>query len=126
MLITINSAKAGQRPLAGFGMGACFRDGRQVGSPLAAATVPGMGAAKGTQAAAAPVLPRVRWAVAATSERGASASASGAGCPASIQTKTKQFSAQQFEAQQFEHVTRAIPAYRGGVGSHPAREPEPV
>ena len=105
MLITITSANAGQRPLAGFGMGACF--------------------------SAAPRLPRVKRAVAAISECDAPASAGIAGYPASVQTKTKLFNAQQveaqqFEAQQFEHVTRVIPAYRGGVGSHPAREPEPV
>ena len=100
MLITITSANAGQRPLAGFGMGACF--------------------------SAAPRLPRVKRAVAAISECDAPASAGIAGYPASVQTKTKLFNAQQVEAQQFEHVARAIPVYRGGVGSHPAREPEPV
>ena len=120
MLITI-AAKAGQRPLAGFGMGACCSDGLRVGSALSATAVPGMGAAHGTQTAAIPSFPRVKWAVAAISERQGPASAGGAGVPASIQTKTK-----QFNAQQFEHVTRVIPAYRGGVGSHPAREPEPV
>ena len=68
MLITI-AAKAGQRPLAGFGMGACF--------------------------SAAPRLPRVKRAVAAISECDAPASAGIAGYPASVQTKTKLFNAQQ-------------------------------
>jgi hypothetical protein len=131
MLITTDSAKAAQRPFAGLGMGACSPDGVSVGTAIDAAATPGMGAAKGIQTAAALALPRAKWAVAAISTDHASARAPGNGYLASIQTKIKQFSAQQFkaqqfDAQQFEHVTRAIPVYRGGVGPHPAREPEPV
>jgi hypothetical protein len=141
MLITTDSAKAAQRPFAGLGMGACSPDGASVGSAIDAAAISGMGAASGIQTAAALALPRVKWAVAAISKDHAPARAHGNGYLASFQTKIKQFSAPQFkaqqfkaqqfstpqfDAQQFEHVTRAIPAYRSGVGPHPAREPEPV
>ncbi len=121
MLITITSAKAAQRPLAGFGMGACFCASSSVGAALPAAAVPGIGAASGIKTAAAQVLPRPKWAVAAISEGHGPATAGGAGYLASIQTKTE-----QFNAQQFEHMTRVFPVYQGGVGPHPAREPEPV
>ncbi|MGO8961476.1 MAG: hypothetical protein ACLQFR_29515 [Streptosporangiaceae bacterium] len=131
MLITMNSAKAAQRPLAGFGMGTHFCDGVLVDSGLSAAA-PGMGAAKGIETAAALALPRVKWAVPASSEGYAPAGASGASRrpttePVSAQQfKAQQFDAQQFDAQQFEHMALAIPVYQGGVGPHPAREPEPV
>ncbi len=136
MLITTDSAKAAQRPFAGLGMGACSSNGASAGSAIDAPAIPGMGAASGIQTAAALALPRVTWAVPAMSKDHAPARAHGNGYLASFQTKIEQFSAPQFkaqqfgtaqfDAQQFELVTRAIPVYRGGVGPHPAREPEPV
>jgi len=126
MLITIKSAKAAQRPLAGFGMGAYFCEGVRAGSALTGVAVPGMGAAKGIQTATTLVLPRVRWAAVAISEGRASAGASSAGYPASIKAKAEKFAAQQFQAQHFDHMTRVNPVLPGGVGPHPAREPEPV
>ncbi len=123
MMITISSAEAAKRPLAGFGMGAYLCDGARFDSQLPVAAVPEMGAAKGIETAAALALPRVKWAVAGIGEGHAPAYASGAGYQASIQAKTEQLTT---EAPQSEHLTRVNPAFRGGVGPHPAREPEPV
>ena len=125
MLIMIKSAKAARRPLAGFGMGAYFCDGIRAGSAVGVA-VPGMGAAKGIEMAAALALPRVKSAVAGISEGYAPAAASGLGYQVGIQAKPEQSTARKFQAQHFEHVTRVNPALLGGVGPHPAREPDPV
>ncbi len=120
MLNMITSAEAAQRPLAGFGMGAYRCDGVQVGASPGAA-VPAAGAAKGIDTAAALALPRVKRTVVLISESQAPAGTSGAGYQVSILAK-----AEQFTAQQFEHMTRVRPVVPGGVGPHPAREPEPV
>jgi hypothetical protein len=116
VLITTKSAMAAQRPLAGFGAGAFCCDGVWVGSTLPAETVPAAGAAKGTGLTAALALPRVKRSVAAISQGYAPAGVSGAVSPAGTQAKTEQF----------EHLTRINPVVPGGVGPHPAREPEPV
>jgi hypothetical protein len=139
MLITTTPAKAAQRPLAGSGIGAHLCDGL-VDAALVGVSGPELGAPMGIETAAALALPRAKWA-AAISGGHAPANASDAGRQVGIQAKTaqyipQQFKAQQFKAQQFnsqqsnaqqyEHVTRVNPAFRGGVGPHPAREPEPV
>jgi hypothetical protein len=131
MLITIKSAKAAQRPLAGFGMGAYFCDGVLVGSALVGVAFPGVVAAKGIETAAPLALPRVKWAVPAISEGCVPAGASGPGYQASIPAKAEKFAAQKFaaqkfQAQHFDHLTRVNPVLPGGVGPHPVREPEPV
>ncbi len=140
MLITTTSAKAAQRPLAGSGIGAHLCDGL-VDAALVGVSGPELGAPMGIETAAALALPRVKWA-AAISGGHAPANASDAGRQVGIQAttgiqaktaqyipqqfKAQQFKAQQSDAQQYEHVTRVNPTFRGGVGPHPAREPEPV
>ncbi len=137
MLITTKSAEAAQRPLAGSGIGAHLCDGL-VDVALVGVSGSGLGAPMGIETAAALALPRIKWA-AAISGGAVSADASDAGYQVSIQAKTAQFVPQQYIPQQFspqqfdpqqskaqQHTTRVNPAFRGGVGPHPAREPEPV
>ena len=130
MLITTKSAEAAQRPPAGPGIDAHLCDGL-VDAALVGVSGPELGAPMGIETAAALALPRVKWA-AALSGGHAPADASEDGYQVSIQAatgtqaKTAQFKAQQFKAQQHEYMTRVNPAIRGGVGPHPAREPEPV
>ena len=135
MLITTKTAEAAQRPFAGSGIGAHLCDGL-VDAALDGVSGPELGAPMGIETAAAQALPRVKWA-AAMSGGCAPSDASDAGYQASIpattgnqakaaQFKARQFKAQQSNARQYEHMTRAIPAFRGGVGPHPAREPGPV
>jgi hypothetical protein len=131
MLITTTSAKAAQRPLAGSGIGAHLRDGL-IDATLAGVSGPELGAPIAIETAAALALPRVKWAAAAISEGHAPTDARNAGCqfsiPAttSIQPKAVQRKAQQSKAQHYNYMARVNPAFRGGVGPHPAREPEPV
>ena len=122
MLITTKSAEAAQRPFAGSGIGAHLCDGL-VDAALVGMSGPEVGAPIGIETAAVLALPRVKWA-AAISGGSASAGASDAGYQASIRTESAQFKPEQSKAQQ--HTTRVNPAFQGGVGPHPAREPEPV
>jgi hypothetical protein len=140
MLITTKSAEAAQRPFAGSGIGAHLCDGLVDAAPVGVSG-PELGAPMGTGTAAALALPRVKWAV-GISEGHAPADASDEGNQVSTQAttgiqaktaqlkarqfKAQQFKAQQFKAQQFKYMTRVNPAFPGGVGPHPAREPEPV
>jgi hypothetical protein len=136
MLITIKSAEAVQRPLAGIGVGAHLRDGL-VDSAVDVASVPGMGVPMGIEATVALALPRVKPASAATNDWQVATAARDAGgqvstsAPTSIQAKTAHLNTQQFKvpqsnAPQHNYATRVNPVFRGGVGPHPAREPEPV
>ena len=127
MLITTKSAEAAQRPLAGSGIGAHLCDGL-VAAALVGVSGPELGAPMGIEAASALALPRIKWA-AAISGGATPADASDAVYQVSIQAKTAQFNPQQSNPQQSNaqhHMTRVSPAFRGGVGPHPAREPEPV
>ena len=135
MLITTKSAEAAQRPLAGSGIDAHLFEGLVDAAPVGVSG-PELGAPMGIETAAPLALPRVKWA-AALSGGHVPADASHDGYQVAIQATTgiqaktaqlkpQQFKAQQFKAQQHECTTRVNPAIRGGVGPHPAREPEPV
>jgi hypothetical protein len=100
---------AAMRPLAGLGAGAFASEGAQVGS----------GASKRV---ASPALPRIRGAfAAATSQVGAQAHGRGCGAyqPGTIGGNTVGTST-------ISLMARINPVTPGGLGPHPAREPEPV
>ena len=97
------------RPLAGLGAGAFASEGAQVGS----------GASKRV---ASPALPRIRGAfAAATSQRGAHAH--GRGCGAYQPGMTGGNTAGTSTISLMALISPVTP---GGLGPHPAREPEPV
>jgi hypothetical protein len=101
------AAQAATRPLAGFGAGAFTCDGAWVGSRV-------------SEMAAALVLPRPKAAVGAITTGHAQADVVGAAhtsSPVGIVRK---------DTQKLSQMTRIYPATPGGLGSHPAREPEPV
>jgi hypothetical protein len=101
------AAQAVQRPLAGFGTGAFTCDGAWVGSRADEMTV-GL------------ALPRIRQAAAAKRIGYAQAGVVGAG------HKTSLVSTGELDTKHFNLMTRINPVTPGGVGSHPAREPDPV
>ena len=99
----VDAAQAAMRPLAGFGAGAFACGGTWVGS-----------SAYQTEAALA--LPRIRRVFAAISLGHAQTGAPvGGGYEVSL-ASTKQS----------DQMTRISPVTPGGVGPHPAREPDPV
>jgi len=104
MLSNIKSAQAAKRPLAGFGAGAFTCDGVRVGS-------------RATESAAAPALPRIRRAAAAISQGQAQGGYVGAAHTTGLIQAT---------TEQFKQMTRVNPVVPGGLGPHPAGEPEPV
>ena len=120
----VRAAQAAMRPLAGFGAGAFACDGAWVGSSA-------------SQLIAGPALPRIRGAFddvrpvharaadafggafrARSAGRGSAiiASALGAGMASTRNGSTKQHN----------QTTRIYPVIPGGLGPHPAREPDPV
>jgi hypothetical protein len=103
-----NAAWAAMRPLAGLGAGAFASEGAWVGS----------GASERTASAA---LPRIRGAFAVTSPLGAQAHDLGCGAyqPGTIGGNTVGTST-------ISLMARINPVTPGGLGPHPAREPEPV
>jgi hypothetical protein len=103
-----NAAWAVTRPFAGLGAGAFASEGAWVGS----------GASKRS---ASPVLPRIRGAFAASSPLGAQAHDLGCGAyqPGTIGGNTVGTST-------ISLMARINPVTPGGLGPHPAREPEPV
>jgi hypothetical protein len=101
-----NAAWPAMRPLAGFGAGAFASEGAWVGS----------GASERT---ASPALPRIRGAFAATSPLGAQAHGCGAYQPGTIGGNT-------VGTTTISLMARINPVTPGGLGPHPAREPEPV
>jgi hypothetical protein len=128
-----DAAQAAMRPLAGFGAGAFTCDGALVGSGA-------------SELAASLALPRIRGGVAATSPAGAHAHGRGRGAYqpgtvgiSSVRTSTVRSSTvrtstvgissvgtSNVSTQQFDLMARISPAFPGGLGPHPAREPEPV
>jgi hypothetical protein len=135
MLITTKLAEAAQRPLAGSGIGAHLRDGL-VDAALVGVSRAELGAPMGIEMAATLARPRVKSAAPINGGH-APADASGESCQVSflattgIQAKTARFEARQFKVQQssakqYEYTTRVNPAFPGGVGPHPEREPDPV
>jgi hypothetical protein len=103
-----DAAWAAMRPLAGLGAGAFASEGARVGS----------GASERTALAA---LPRIRRAFAVTSQLGAQAHGRGCGAyqPGTIGGNTVGTST-------ISLMARINPVTPGGLGPHPAREPEPV
>ena len=120
----VRTAQAAMRPLAGFGTGAFAYDGARVGSSA-------------SQLVAGPALPRIRAAFAGVRPvhartadafggafgarsvgRGSAiiASTLGIGMAGTGNGSTKQHN----------QTTRIYPVIPGGLGPHPAREPDPV
>jgi hypothetical protein len=123
MLNITLAAEAATRPLAGFGAGAFACDGAWAGSPV-------------NQLAAGQALPRIRGAFAAVPPLHArTAGAFGGGYQASsvgistVGVSTVDGNAvgiRNGSAKQLNQMTRIYPVTPGGVGPHPAREPDPV
>jgi hypothetical protein len=116
----VHAAQAAMRPLAGFGAGAFACDGAWVGSSA-------------NQLTAGPVLPRVRGAFAAlrpvharTADAfgGAFRGSSVGGNPITVGAGLAYTT--NGSAQQLNQKTRIYPVAPGGLGPHPAREPDPV
>jgi hypothetical protein len=109
------ATQAAMRPLAGSGAGAFACDGAWAGSPA-------------SKLAAGPALPRIRGAFAAVQlvqMRTAGAFGSGyQGRTVGIGGST--VSTTNGSAKQLNPTTHVRPIIQGGLGSHPAREPDPV
>jgi hypothetical protein len=105
MLNKTLAAKAVRRPLAGFGAGAFRCDGAWAGSSP-------------SQLTAGHPVPRIR-AVVAPVYAGPAAGTGIAGAASAGNVGGSQFS-------QLNLMTRIYPVAQGGVGPHPAREPDPV
>jgi hypothetical protein len=115
-------AQAAVRPLAGFGAGAFACDGAWVGSSA-------------NQPTAGPALPRVRGAFADVRPVNAPDGFGGAfgsrivGHASTIAASTVgagTASTRSGNGNQLNPTTRIYPVTPGGLGPHPAREPEPV
>jgi hypothetical protein len=133
---TVDAAQAAKRPLAGTGAGAFTCEGTRAGIR--------------TSEAAVLAIPRLRWAAAAGTGCGqvgtglghASAGFGGRGTQAAFGVKSVKASHspvngttignqkpgnKQFgNSEQINLMTRSYPVTPGGVGPHPAREPDPV
>jgi hypothetical protein len=124
-VVEVHAPQAALRPLAGFGAGAFACDGAQVGSSA-------------SQLAAGPKYPRIRgafaavrpvpaWARAADAFGGAfQASANGGSTIGASNLGTGMASTRNGSAKQLNQTTRIYPVAPGGLGPHPAREPDPV
>jgi hypothetical protein len=119
----VHAPQAATRPLASFGAGAFACDGAHVGS-----------AAK--QLTAGPALPRIRSAFAAVrpvhpwaadgSGRAFLGSAIGGSTIGGSNVGTGMAGTRNGGAKQLNQSTRIYPVAPGGLGPHPAREPDPV
>jgi hypothetical protein len=117
--VEADAAKAAQRPLAGSGAGAFTCEGTWTGS-------------RAIRKAAAPALPRIRRIDAANSQGHAQAGPASRAYQTSLAqvgfelTGAADFGSGRGGAvQHFNQMTR-IPVIPGGLGPHPAREPDPV
>lgn len=104
----VHAAQAAMRPLAGFGAGAFTCDGAGVGSSA-------------SQLAAGLALPRVRGAFGAVQH-----STAGTGTLSTGALSISAVSTKDGNAKQLNQMTRIYPVAPGGLGPHPAREPDPV
>ncbi|HEY2080206.1 MAG TPA: hypothetical protein VGH53_28090 [Streptosporangiaceae bacterium] len=116
----VHAAQAAMRPLAGFGAGAFACDGGRVGS-------------SSSQLTAGPALPRIRGAFAAvrpvharTADAFAGAFRGSSVGNGTITVGIGTASTRNGSAKQLNQMTRIYPVAPGGLGPHPAREPEPV
>jgi len=137
----VDAAQAATRPLAGTGAGAFTCE--------AIATSEGARMGFRTSEVTAIVIPRLRWAAAAGAGNGlpgislghASAGFAGRGTKAALvgvnsgaveSGKVSPVNGSTISTQQFDNsklnnqMTRSYPITPGGVGPHPAREPDPV
>ena len=120
----VRAAQAAMRPLAGFGTGAFACDGAWVGSSA-------------SQLVAGPALPRIRGAFAAVRPVHArTADAFGGAFRARSVGRSSAIIAGNLgggmtgtrngSTKQHNQTTRIYPVIPGGLGPHPAREPDPV
>jgi hypothetical protein len=120
----VRAAQAAMRPLAGFGAGAFACDGAWVGSSA-------------SQLVAGPALPRIRGAFAAgrpvharTADAfGGAFRARSVGGGSALIASTHgvgMASTRSGSTKQHNQTTRIYPVIPGGLGPHPAREPDPV
>ena len=121
----VRAAQAAMRPLAGFGTGAFACDGAWVGSSA-------------SQLVAGPALPRIRGAFAAvrpvharTADAfGGAFRARSVGRGSAIIVSTLggggMAGIRNGSTKQHNQTTRIYPVIPGGLGPHPAREPDPV
>jgi hypothetical protein len=116
------ATQAATRPLAGFGAGAFMCDGAPAASQV-------------SEMAAVLALPRVKPAsgasgIGASGTGGAKAGVAGAGWTARLIDRSELSIARmnniQADNHNFIQMARQYPVVPGGVGPHPAREPEPV
>jgi hypothetical protein len=114
-----HTATAAERPLAGFGAGAFACEGTWTGS-------------RTSRKAAGPALPRIRHAEVDSSQGIAPAGSASRAYETSVALASPMLSGsvafgsgQGGAIQNFIQTTR-IPVIPGGLGSHPAREPDPV
>jgi hypothetical protein len=111
------ATQAATRPLAGFGAGAFMCDGAPAASQV-------------SEMAAVLALPRVKPAIGASGTGGAKAGVAGADWTARLIDRTELSIARmnhiQADNHNFIQMARQYPVVPGGVGPHPAREPEPV
>jgi hypothetical protein len=142
-----DAAQAAMRPLAGFGAGAFMCDGVLVGSGASELTAwRALPLIRGTVAATSPASAQAHGrgcgahqigAVGTSGVRGSgvastvrkSAAGIGSISTSNVRTTTVRTStvgASSVGTQQFDLMTRISPAAPGGLGPHPAREPEPV
>jgi hypothetical protein len=119
----VRAPQAATRPFAGFGAGAFACDGAQVGSVA-------------KQLTAGPALPRIRGTFAAVrplhagaaeaAGRGFRGSAIGGSTIGGSNVGTGMAGTRNGGAKQINQSTRIYPVAPGGLGPHPAREPDPV
>jgi len=144
----VDAAQAAKRPLAGTGAGAFTCEGAFLSESALAGLSESALAGSRTSDSAALVIPRLRWAAAAGAGNGlvgiglghASAGFAGGTKAAlagveSCDVKSAKIgpvngstiSTQQFDNSKLSNqMTRSYPITPGGVGPHPAREPDPV
>jgi hypothetical protein len=101
------AAQAATRPLAGFGAGAFPHEGAGVDSRI-------------NEMVAALALPRIKAAIGAIGTDQSQAAVGGGA------RRTSYVGIVQEDTQKLSQMTRVCPATKGGLGPHPAREPEPV
>jgi hypothetical protein len=121
-----DAAQAAMRPLAGFGAGAFTCDGVLVGSG-ASARVHGRGC--GAHQVGTVGISGVRTSSARKSAVGVGTISTSHVRTSTVRTSTAGISfvgTSTVGTQQFDLMTRISPATPGGLGPHPAREPEPV
>jgi len=118
----LRAAQAAMRPLAGSGAGAFACDGARVGSSASQlAAGPASLRVRGGFVAVRPVHAPDGFASAFQARSGGRSSTIGASADGTGMASTS-----SGNGKQLNQTTRIYPVIPGGVGPHPAREPEPV